>query len=84
LGKIEGKNPNRFASSENSDDSSCIKIIWDNFGWNIRIRAEERLDPSNGGSMSNVLTKNVHNLQVKECRLDFHGYGIQAIVVQLF
>jgi len=83
-GKIQGENPNRLSSLENSDDSASIKSTLDNFGGYIRIRAEERLYPSNGGSMRNVLTNNVQNLQVKECRLNFHCYRIQAKVVQLF
>jgi hypothetical protein len=83
-GKIQGENPNRLASLENSDDSASINNTWDNFGGNIRIRAEERLDSSNGGIIRDVLTNNVQNLQVKKCRLNFHGYRIQAKAVQLF
>jgi len=50
-GKIQGENPKKLASLENSDDSASINSILDNFERNIRIRAEERLDPWNGGSM---------------------------------
>ena len=80
---MQGENPNRLASLENSGEIASINSTWDNFGGNIRIKAEERLDPSNGGSIRNVLTNKFQNLQVKECRLNSHGYRIQANVVQL-
>ena len=68
---------------ENPDDSASINSIWDNFGGNIRIRAEERLNPSNGVSIRNALTNIVQNLQVKEYRLNFHGCRIQVSAVIL-